>query len=104
MPFAPETADLTEEISRALSTNVIPKLAQHQNWRIQIQAFASAQDRGGISGARRMSLSRALSIRSFLLDQGIEPHRMDVRALGIKTDRTPLDRVDLVFFDPEDKE
>lgn len=104
LPFAPETADLTEEISRALSTNVIPKLTMNQNWRLQIQAFASAQDRGGISGARRMSLSRALSIRSFLLDQGIEPHRMDVRALGIKTDRTPLDRVDLVFFDPEDKE
>lgn len=103
LPFAPETADLTEEISRSLYRDVVPMMMKNQHWRIQIQAFASAQGRGGISSARRMSLSRALSIRTFLLDQGIEPHRMDVRALGIKTDRTPLDRVDLVFFDPSEK-
>jgi hypothetical protein len=25
---------------------------------------------------------------------------MDIRALGMETDRDPLDRIDLVFFDP----
>ena len=46
-------------------------------------------------------LSRALTIRSYLLDKGVRAHRMDVRALGAKTDREPQDRVDLVFLDPD---
>ena len=75
-------------------------MKDHPNWRLQIQAFASPSGHG-ISSARRTSLSRALSVRSYLLDQGIRAHRLDVRALGAKTNRDPQDRVDLVFLNPE---
>jgi outer membrane protein OmpA-like peptidoglycan-associated protein len=48
------------------------------------------------SQARRLSLSRALAVRTYLIDQGIRSTRMDVRALGATADQGPLDRVDIV--------
>ncbi len=94
--------ELNDDIAEALDGRILPLLDDNPHWRIQIQAFASPPD-NGLSSARRASLSRALSIRSWLLDQGIEARRMDVRALGMQTDRDPVDRVDLVFFDPHKK-
>jgi len=45
---------------------------------------------------RRLSLSRALAVRAFLIDQGVRSTRLDVRALGDKTGDGPADRVDIV--------
>jgi outer membrane protein OmpA-like peptidoglycan-associated protein len=64
--------------------------------RVQIRGFAR-DDGNGQSSARRMSLSRVLVVRSYLMDKGVKPVRLDVQALGTETDKTPLDRVDLVF-------
>ncbi len=50
---------------------------------------------GGPSKARRLSLSRALAVRAFLIDQGVRSTRMDVRALGDKVQDGPSDRVDI---------
>jgi outer membrane protein OmpA-like peptidoglycan-associated protein len=47
------------------------------------------------SQARRLSLSRALAVRGYLIEQGVLPTRMDVRALGNKADDDPRDRVDV---------
>jgi len=99
LPFAPGIAKLDEKITESLNQKVIPLLKDNPRWRLQIQAFAGKTE-NGLKNARRTSLSRALSIRSHLLDQGIEARRMDVRALGMQTDRNPVDRVDFVFFDP----
>jgi len=64
------------------------------NQRLQLMAYA-----GGplltSSLARRMSLSRALAIRSFLIENGVRSTRIDVRALGNKTTEEPFNRVDL---------
>lgn len=62
--------------------------------RLQIKAFAQSPENGSSSGARRLSLSRALSVRSYLIDQGIRSTRIDVRALG-DTGSGSLDRVDI---------
>ena len=62
--------------------------------RLQIRAYANAPDSGSSSSARRLSLSRALSVRSYLIDQGIRSTRIDVRALG-DTGSGALDRVDV---------
>lgn len=64
--------------------------------RLQVRAFATGED-GSKSSARRISLSRALSVRSYLMDNGIKPNRVDVRALGTETDKAPADRVDLQY-------
>jgi len=99
LPFSPGLVELDGTVTAALDGDVLPLLKNNPNWRLQIQAFASKSG-SELENARRTSLSRALSIRSHLLSQGIEARRMDVRAMGMETDRKPLDRVDFVFFDP----
>jgi outer membrane protein OmpA-like peptidoglycan-associated protein len=65
--------------------------------RLQIVAYATGGDESG-SQARRLSLSRALAVRSYLIDQGIRSTRMDVRALGNRSPDGPADRVDIVLI------
>lgn len=102
----PTLADLTLEFDGASSdlnaptrqklVNIIPHLKQQGERRLAVHAYASGED-GSKSSARRISLSRALAVRAFLMDNGVQPTRVDVRALGLETDRKPLERVDLVF-------
>jgi len=64
--------------------------------RIQLRAFGgSAVDR--THAARRLALRRALSVRNYLMDQGIDQQRITVRAMGGATDGGPSDRVDVVY-------
>ncbi|MCB1556920.1 MAG: OmpA family protein [Alphaproteobacteria bacterium] len=98
--FPPEDTAITPAQETVLKNNVVALLLQNPGWRLQIQSFAGAEGKGG-NEARRISLSRALSICSFLIAQGIDAPRMDVRALGMQTDRPPFDRADLVFLPPE---
>jgi len=65
-----------------------------KNIRLQLMAYAGGPSLSS-SLARRMSLSRALSIRSFLIESGVRSTRIDVRALGNKTTEEPINRVDL---------
>lgn len=64
--------------------------------RVEVRAFASSV---GIteSQARRLSLTRALAVRTSLIALGIRSTRIDVRALGSKGQTTPPDRVDLLI-------
>ena len=69
-------------------------LKADENLRIQLQAYASNAE-GNASQARRLSLARALSVRSYLMDQGVESTRIEVRALGDQAEDGPADRVDI---------
>jgi outer membrane protein OmpA-like peptidoglycan-associated protein len=62
--------------------------------RLQLMAFAGA-DAMSPSKARRLALSRALSVRSHLIESGVRSTRIDVRALGNKTKEEPINRVDV---------
>ncbi len=73
---------------------VIEKLNADENQRLQLMAYAAGEDLTS-SKARRISLSRALSVRSFLIEKGIRSTRIDVRALGDKADNDPKNRVDV---------
>ena len=64
------------------------------NIRIQLRAYAGGENVSA-SKARRLSLSRALAVRSYLIEQGVRSTRIDVRALGDKSDETPVNRVDI---------
>jgi outer membrane protein OmpA-like peptidoglycan-associated protein len=70
------------------------KMKGQDNMRLQLMAYAGGESLSS-SLARRMSLSRALSVRSFLIENGVRSTRIDVRALGNKTTEEPLNRVDL---------
>ena len=70
------------------------KLKGKENLRLQLLAYAGGKGLSP-SKARRMSLSRALSVRSFLIESGVRSTRIDVRALGSKTTEDPVNRVDV---------
>ena len=62
---------------------------------VELLAYATGDEENS-SKARRLSLSRALAVRSFLIDQGVRSTRIEVRALGNKVPEGPPDRVDIV--------
>jgi outer membrane protein OmpA-like peptidoglycan-associated protein len=81
---------------KATLDKTIAELKRDDATRLQIVAYATGGDEAG-SQARRLSLSRALAVRSYLIDQGIRSTRMDVRALGNRSPDGPADRVDMVI-------
>ena len=75
--------------------NVAKALKGNEALRLQLLAYSG----GGTqtpSQARRFSLSRALAVRSHLIKQGVRSTRIDVRALGNKSEGGPPDRVDVI--------
>ena len=93
--FNQGSATLGAESTTVLA-GVVARMSQSKE-RLQVRAFAR-DEKGRRSASRRLSLSRALAIRSYLIDQGIDSQRIDVRALGIPTDNSYSERVDLSFI------
>ncbi|MCH8925159.1 MAG: OmpA family protein [Proteobacteria bacterium] len=60
------------------------------------RSSVASRSPGSASAARRLSLSRALAVRAYLIEQGVRSTRMDVRALGDKVPDGPADRVDVL--------
>jgi len=92
--FAPGSSDLPDNAVVALD-RLAERMKSDPNQRIQLVGFARTQVESA-SQARRLSLFRALSVRTHLMKKGVRSTRMDVRALGNKEDDGPPDRVDLV--------
>lgn len=92
--FAGNSADLPSNATSELKT-LAERLLRADSLRVQVKAYASAVE-GGPSAARRLSLSRALAVRAFLIDQGVRSTRIDVRALGNRSEGGPPERVDLI--------
>lgn len=97
--FTSGSTDLNEGGRRSLD-RAVAELQRDQNARLQLVAYATggSGDDGG-SVARRVSLSRALAVRSYLIEQGIRATRMDVRALGSRSadGGSASDRVDVLL-------
>jgi len=92
IPFAVDGAELGDDAKRALLA-VAKRTDADASTQLLILAYSSGDD---ASKARRLSLSRALAVRSFLKDQGVPSARIEVRALGNKVPEGSPDRVDLV--------
>ena len=75
--------------------NIAKSLKGNEALRLQLLAYSGGASQTP-SQARRLSLSRALAVRSHLIKQGIRSTRIDVRALGNKSEGGPPDRVDLI--------
>lgn len=82
------------EGSQDVLKGLVDKVIDDSNLRLQLLAYAGG-DSLSSSKARRLSLSRALSVRSFLIESGLRSTRIDVRALGDRTDEKPVNRVDI---------
>ncbi|BBK39448.1 hypothetical protein STAQ_45260 [Allostella sp. ATCC 35155] len=81
--------------ARSELDRVAGRLAADEALRLQLNAYAAGEGEQS-SQARRLSLSRALAVRAYLIDKGVRSTRLDVRALGQPQDDGPADRVDLV--------
>ncbi len=64
--------------------------------RIRLNGYASAKT-DSASQARRRSLFRALAVRKYLMSKGIRSTRIDIHALGNKSQSKDPDRVDVVI-------
>ncbi|MDA0231039.1 MAG: OmpA family protein [Proteobacteria bacterium] len=107
-PVAPSVPGETMQILFGAGDSALPKtaqaplatlasaLGQDETLRLQLKAYAGGGD-DSASQARRLSLSRALAVRSELIEQGVRSTRIDVRALGNKSEDGTSDRVDVVL-------
>ena len=91
--FAPGNADLSGD-SRKVLDSFTASLTEDPNLRMQLLAYAGEPNLSA-SQARRLSLTRALAVRSYLISKGIRSTRIDVRALGNKVPSGTPNRVDL---------
>jgi outer membrane protein OmpA-like peptidoglycan-associated protein len=74
-------------------------LNDNQAQRVVLHAHAGDSGQGS-SHARRLSLSRALAIRSFLVERGVPVDRIYLRPMGNEAEDGPPDRVDILPLRP----
>ncbi|MBI4184415.1 MAG: OmpA family protein [Proteobacteria bacterium] len=105
-PAAPEPGTVRLLFDKK-STNLSPRARESleglsknvqgdETLRLQLLAYAEGTAETA-NEARRTSLSRALVVRSFLIQQGVRSTRIDVRALGNRIEDGPADRVDVIL-------
>ena len=92
--FDKESARLPDSARDTLA-HLASRMTEDATLEVQLLAYA-AGDEENASKARRLSLSRALAVRSFLIDQGVRSTRIEVRALGNKVPEGQPDRVDII--------
>ena len=96
--FAANGTDMPDQ-AKATLDNVVSAMKTDEQIRIQLIAYASGLP-DQANAARRTSLSRAVSVRAYLVEQGVKSVRIDVRAMGNRSDGGgPQDRVDIVPID-----
>lgn len=97
LSFSFNQAEMDQAAREQLQT-IAQRLQGNESLRVQLLAYAGGEGMSS-SQARRLSLSRALAVRSHLIEQGIRSTRMDVRALGDTGKDGPDDRVDIRIID-----
>ena len=93
--FEGDAVELAGDASIRLG-ELAAQLTADESLRVQVKAYASGSG-GSASTARRVSLSRALAVRAHLIGEGVRSTRIDVRALGNKSEDGPAERVDVVL-------
>ena len=91
--FTPGGSQLSSSARKALDL-IATELNSKKDIRMQLMAYAG-ENKMAASKARRLSLSRALAVRSYLIEKGVRGTRIDVRALGNKVSSGLPNRVDL---------
>ena len=93
--FHGENARLPDSAKPELD-KVAGRMEKDEGLSLQLLAYAEG-DEANASKARRLSLSRALEVRKYLMELGVRSTRIEVRALGNKVEGGPADRVDATF-------
>jgi outer membrane protein OmpA-like peptidoglycan-associated protein len=75
---------------------LITQMSSNTDLRVQLHGYANGAS-DSPSQARRLSLFRALSVRTYLMKKGVRSTRIDVRALGKAGDGEAANRVDVII-------
>lgn len=92
--FPSDVNEVPAEANAALD-DLAGQMLADESMRIQILCYAGGTTETE-SKARRKSLARCINIRQYLFKKDVRTTRMDVRALGLKSEGQPADRVDIV--------
>jgi outer membrane protein OmpA-like peptidoglycan-associated protein len=90
--FDRDKTDVSEK-GKSQLTNLAPQIIKN-NQQVRIVAYAAGTPEQA-SVARRISLSRALQIRAFLIGKGVNQMNVNVQALGNKRTDGPAERADI---------
>lgn len=82
-----------------LLTGIAERMINDETIRLQIRSYAGSTPETSVR-ARRLSLDRAIAVRTFLVDRGVRSTRIDIRALGNTAPQPPGDRIDLLLSGP----
>ena len=92
LTFAPGESDLSPDSSASIKQLTVGPLGDLTTFNVMAYAPGKPDDP---STARRISLSRAMAVRSALVADGVPSARIFVRALGEQYGSGPPDRVDI---------
>jgi outer membrane protein OmpA-like peptidoglycan-associated protein len=97
--FAPGATDVPPA-ARPVLDRVATRLLADEGMQLQLIAHATGSSDDAME-ARRISLARAVAVRAYLIDKGVRSLRINVRALGNRSDKGPAkDEVDLQLVSP----
>ena len=91
--FATKSTDIPPG-TESFFKKMVEQVKADKSLRLQLRGYAGSSE-GSVSQARRVSLFRALAVRTYLMKRGIRSTRMDIRALGNKVEKGNPDRVDI---------
>lgn len=91
--FDTRGADLSSAAVAAL--NDVAAALRDSSSRIQLLAYGGSTAERSHT-ARRLALRRALAVRNYLMQRGVDQEQISVRALGGATDGAPPNRVDVI--------
>jgi len=95
LAFADDETELQTRHTAQLNEETLKTLRDMgTNGRINIKSYAPAPD-GNMGEARRVSLARALSVREFLTQNGVNSEQIDVFPIGDEEKRGPANLVTL---------
>ncbi len=93
LEFLPAQTEILHD-DRAKIMKLVNEIKQDSRKRLKIKSYASqVDDRPG--SARRVSLQRAIAIRSVMVESGIEGVRINVQAMGDAVESGEQDRADI---------
>ena len=87
LSFDTNQSTLNDEQRAIIDHMILPKLDEAMENTVLVQSYASKLE-GVLNSDRRLALDRAMAIRTYLLEQTIQPHRITVRALGNDSQNT----------------
>lgn len=96
----PEQISLDENLRYFLEKHAVRILREDKSLEIQIHAYATPIE-GEVYSDIRISLARALEIRSFLIDKNIEASRLKLTPVGRDSKNNNNNRIDLIFITKE---